>query len=525
MAKYNAESIKVLKNLEAVRLRFDMYVGSKDYGAYHILHEALDNSIDEFMNGYGTTVELEYNSTDNSVVVRDDGRGIPVGIIPEQKKSAMEVLLTVLHSGGKFGKTNFSQSAGQNGIGIKTITALTESLKVSSKPRDDNDENKTYYMTFSKGKKLSELKESKKDFKFKHGTEFKFIPDTEIFEEFSNYDANEIEKDFEMRSYINKGVKNVFYLDGKKKKTFYHPEGIKELIQTYLKKPMIEEPIYIEKEVKSKSKEIENGIDHYEIVLSFDNKDEEKISSFVNGIPTSSGTHETGLKQSLTTVFNKYIKDNKLLPKKMENIEIKGEDIRSGLVAIINLKLTTTPNYKGQTKDELSNPEIRGIISRIISAEMEAWFLSHPKEAKTLCQRIVAFAKGRDAASKYRENIVNLNATSAGLSYSVKFKDCNSDDPTKRELYLAEGDSASTNILMCRNPEFQASFSLRGKPLNSYGMEDALILKNAEFSEIIKIVFNSTDIKHVDYQKIKFNKIIIMSDSDIDGKRLTCLPS
>ena len=508
---YNGSSISHLKGLEGIREKFDMYVGSKEGASFHLLNEVLDNSVDEFMNGYSTKIDVYYDIKKNYIKVVDDGRGLPTDMHPTEGKYTIDLLLSDLHTSGKFNKESFKISAGKNGIGIKAVNALSSKLKVSSIR-----ESKKYYMKFSKGKTISKkLMTEKNDTGLKHGTVFEFYPDEEILDEFISINPKLILDNLELRTYCNAGLKInciIIPVTGNKiKKTFYNKDGITGYLNTL-------------KEGQSFSDNLEfiykDKGNRYEVSLAYVDSSDETIISFVNGIKTSGGTHETGFKTGLTKSINTYIKNNELLNKNNKNLVIKGEDIRSGLVCVINLFLTNA-QYKGQVKDTLSNPEVQGYMSTITNKEVSNFLDGNKAQSKNICGRIIAFSKGRDTANKYKDKIVNLSKNSMGLHFSNKFTDAVLQDPNLTELIICEGDSAEGNIKYSRDSNIQAIMPLRGKCKNSYSSSTIKLLNNNEFKELIKIIFGTTDVKHINYDEdIRYHKILIACDADPDGKHI-----
>jgi DNA gyrase subunit B len=502
---YTDSSITVLEGLEAIRKRFDMYVGGKDSAANHLVNEVVDNSIDEVLNGYATKILVEYFPKDNRIVIEDDGRGLPTGIHPGKKKPTIEVLFTNLHAGGKFDKNSFKVSGGKNGIGVKATNALSEDLLVESFHNGEH-----YSMRFSKGKvteKLKKIGNTKK-----HGTKVSFVPDSEIFEEFAKLKPEVIKDKLNQRAYINAGLV-IEYKEGKEVTTFVHEKGIEDYLEDINTNPM-SDPIGFS---FSDSKGNE-----YQVVLNYANESSENILSFVNGITTSKGTHETGFKTGMTTAMLEYIKKNKLLPKKFEKVEIKGEDVRSGLYAIINLK-HVAPEFRGQVKDELSNSDVMGALRTATNENVTEWMEKNPAVAKRICDRIVAFAKGRNDAIAKREKIVSVSSSNSGLTFMASFVDCESNDISENEIIVIEGKSAGGSVKGSRDSKLQAVFPLRGKPKNTYGLSTGKILANRELNELIKVIFGTNDLKNIDYEKIRYGKIILLADADDDGYHIVSL--
>lgn len=510
-SNYTGENIKVLDNMTAIRNRAAMYIGSTDkvpgvLSAVDILYkECIDNSVDEFLNGYlNESIIIEYVKDENKLIVRDSGRGLPTDIHPKFKIPTMEVLLTMTHSGGKFDKNSFKVSAGLNGVGIKCVNALSKYLKVTS-TRDGYD----YTMEFEKGKKVSDLKKTKTKNKFKSGTTFEFIPDDSVFED-SSLDMDLIEEDLKNRAYVNAGLK-ILYKNGDTTKTYFNENGIKDYIEILNRHPICPTLYY---------NFSDNG-NEYEVVMNYQNTDDEIIKSFVNGIKVT-GVCETGFKQSLTSCFTSYINTNNMIPKKLGNIEIKGEDIRMGLVCLINIR-HANPHYSNQTKDSINNSDVLSCVKKETNRVVAEWLKNNNETSKKLCNRIIAFSKGRDEANKYKDKVISVNNGSASLHFSSKLKDCTGNDPSKNEIFLVEGDSASGNINYSRIPEFQACYRLRGKVLNSYNMANVRLLQNQEFNELIKIIFGTNDMKNINYDKVRYHKIIITADADTDGSHIQSL--
>lgn len=506
---YSGESVKVLKGLEGIRLRYDMYVGSMETGAFHILKEAIDNSIDEYLNEFATQVTVEYNSETNMVKISDNGRGIPIDIHPTEHVPTLELLFTNIHAGGKFDKNSFKVSNGKNGVGIKAINALSSYLRVTSYRSKDyhSPETASGTIEFSRGKVVKPFKKltNKKNI---HGTIIEFIPDEKIFKEFSKLNPEEIEENLELRTYSNAGLKAIWINDNKKK-SFYHKDGIIDYIKTLVEKPLCDPFYYSFNEIT------DLGINQYEVVFQYGNTDKEVIESFVNGLKTNGGTHETGFKMGLTTKMNDYIKENKLLPKDIKNIE--SDDIRKGFYCVINIRHTNA-SYKGQTKDELSNPEIRGLMQKQANINISEWMDRNKNKVKDIAIRIVKFAKGRENLKKSVSKIITQTDNS-GLNFSKKFIDCASEDPKEKRIYLAEGDSAMNNLVYCRDPRIMAVYGLKGKPLNIYKAEAKKIHKNDELNELCLILFGTNDLNKISIENLLFYNIIIASDADVDGKK------
>lgn len=504
--KYSGESVNVLHGLEAIRARYDMYCGGVEKAVFHIVKEAIDNSVDEFINGYATYVKVEIDTKKNSIKISDNGRGMPIDMHPTEKKPTLEILFTKIHAGGKFdNKTAFKSSSGKNGVGTKCIAALSKSLKVRSYTTTEFHGSLTGVGTlaFDMGRITSPFKKGKNP-ENKHGTILEFIPDETIFGEFALLNPDEIRDNLEQRTFSNAGLKSILIVDGKKT-IFQHKNGIKDFINIITKDlKTLSEPYYYS------FKEEEN---EYEVLFKYANVDTENFYSFVNGIKVSGGTQETGFKMSLTSTINKYIADNKMLPKDIK--ELNADDIRKGLFCIINIR-HVKPSFKSQTKDELTNPEVKGILQKNTNQNLSEWIDKNPKVVKAIANRIIKFAKARINTEKYiQKNIIQSSST--GIEYSKKFVDCATTDPEKKRVYITEGDSAANNVIYCRDPEYMAVFGTKGKPKNIYGVEPRKILDNAEMNEEALILFKTTDPKKWNIENISTHNIIIMSDADVDG--------
>lgn len=504
---YTGENIDILEGLQAIRVRPDMYVGGKDGAVFHIFKEVIDNAVDEYLNGYSTYINVELDTKLNKVRIEDNGRGIPVDIHPKEKIPTMQVLFTKMHSGGKFDKKSFKISGGKNGIGVKATNALSSYLKIFS-VRDGY----MYSMEFAEGKVVKELKKEKNTTKLKHGSIIEFIPDSKLMGDYSEFNIDEIRNNLELRTYCNAGLKAMLKVN-KDTYEYYHENGMIDYLELKNKDPFSDVVYFDSTDDEGNS---------YEITFNYGNSANEHFESFVNGINTSKGVHETGFKMGLTSAFLDYIKKNKLLPKKYEGLDIKGEDVRHGIVCLINLKLMS-PEYRGQTKDELSNPEVLGVVKKLSYDSISDYLNKYPNDAKKLINRIVMFANGRIEANRIKDKVINISNSSAGLSLSTNLTDCTSDDPAEREIFIVEGKSASGNIKNSRLPKTQAVFPLRGKPLNSYGLKNSSILANVEFRELIKIIFGTTDINNINYDNVRYHRINILSDADTDGQHIQSL--
>lgn len=513
---YGADNIQVLEGLEAVRKRPAMYIGDIGVkGLHHLVYEVVDNSIDEALAGYckNITVTILEN---NSIRVKDDGRGIPTDIHPKMGISALEVVMTVLHAGGKFDKDTYKVSGGLHGVGVSCVNALS-TLMVTEVHRDG----KIVKQEFSCGKPLYPAKEiGTTNYR---GTIQTFTPDLSIFT-VSEYNYSTLANRMRELAYLNKGI-NIILEDDRQKdengnsysETFYSQGGLKEFV-TYLdgaKEKLIEDPIYIENN---------NGVIPVEVAMLYNNSFSENILSYVNNINThEGGTHLSGFRRGLTRTLKNYAEKNGLLAK--VKFEISGDDFREGLTAIISVKVAE-PQFEGQTKTKLGNNEAIGAVDQAISEALQNYLEEHPKQARTIVDKVILAATARHAARKAREMVQRKNVmTGSGLP--GKLADCASGDPEACELFLVEGDSAGGTAKQGRNREFQAILPLRGKILNVEKALEYKIYENQEIKNIFTAlgVFRGTreDERALNLEKLRYHKIVIMCDADVDGSHITTL--
>ncbi len=512
---YTGDSIQVLEGLEAVRKRPAMYIGDiGERGLHHLVYEVVDNSIDEALAGYCTNVEVFINE-DNSITVRDNGRGIPVDWHKKENKSALEVVMTVLHAGGKFDKSSYKVSGGLHGVGVSCVNALSTKCVVTV-CRDG----KIFRQEYSKGKPLTAVEEiGTTD---KTGTEVAFWPDGSIFST-TTYQFYILENRLRELAYLNKGVrlhltdKRALDAEGNPKSlTFYSEEGLKEFAK-YLdesRETLFEEGMYIDTE--------KNGIP-VEIALRYNTSYTENVHSYVNNINTiEGGTHLEGFRRGLTRSLKKYADGLGVLEK--QKIEINGEDFREGLTAVVSVKVQE-PLFEGQTKTKLGNSEVSSAVDQAVSEMLEYYLEEHPKDAKIIVDKVLLAARARIAARKARDVQRKTAMTGGGLP--GKLADCSDRNPEKCELFLVEGDSAGGSAKQGRDRHFQAILPLRGKILN---VEKAMLHRIYESEEINNImkalgvtIGNDEDSKAVNIEKIRYHKIIIMCDADVDGSHIETL--
>tara|TARA_Y100000310_G_scaffold195762_1_gene195802 strand:+ start:2470 stop:4371 length:1902 start_codon:yes stop_codon:yes gene_type:complete len=500
---YKAQNIQVLEGLEAVKKRPAMYIGSTDIrGLHHLVYEAVDNAIDEALAGFCDKINVVIRK-DGSVSVEDNGRGIPVDIHPELKKSAVEVVMTTLHAGGKFDKGSYQVSGGLHGVGISVVNALSKWLVVEVKK-----EGKIYRQEYDHGTPKYELKiigdtEEK-------GTSITFLPDENIFSETEfKYDilANRLRE----LAFLNKSVRIIVEDEIKEKKEeFFYEGGIKSFVE-YLnrnKDKLHDGVVYFSK--------VSNDVD-VEISLQYNDSYLENVFSFVNNINThEGGTHLSGFKTALTRVINDYIKKKH----SSNGTKLSGEDLREGLTAVISIKVPE-PQFEGQTKTKLGNSNIKGIVDSVVTSELSTYFEENPKTAKIIIDKCILAAKARDAARKARELTRRKSVLDSG-SLPGKLADCQEKDASKSELFIVEGDSAGGSAKQGRSREFQAILPLRGKILNVEKARIDKIFQNNEITTLISAIgANSGEEFKLD--KVRYHKVVIMTDADVDGAHITTL--
>ena len=506
---YDGNSIQVLEGLEAVRKRPGMYIGStSSKGLHHLVYEIVDNSVDEALAGYCSTIDVQINS-DNSITVKDDGRGIPVDINEKTGKPAVEVVFTVLHAGGKFGGGGYKVSGGLHGVGASVVNALSTWLEVRVYKYG-----KIHYQRYERGHALAELKVIGECPEEKTGTEVTFLPDNTIFEE-TIYEYDILKKRLRETAFLTKGLKIVLRDDREEKieKTFYYEGGIKEFVN-YINKsktPLFDEVIYCE---GSKNDVL------VEVAMQHNDTYTENIYSFVNNINTpEGGTHLEGFKRAITKTFNDYARANKLLKENEQNLT--GEDIREGLSAIISIKISE-PQVEGQTKQKLGNSEARNAVESVVSEQLVYFLEQNPSVAKTICEKSILAQRARDAARKARDLTRNRKGALESGGLPGKLADCSDRNPANCEIYIVEGDSAGGSAKTARDRATQAILPLRGKILNVEKARLDKILGNAEIKAMIT-AFGTGIHDDFDISKLRYHKIIIMTDADVDGAHIATL--
>ncbi|SLK09865.1 DNA topoisomerase (ATP-hydrolyzing) subunit B [Clostridium chauvoei] len=503
---YDESQIQVLEGLEAVRKRPGMYIGStSSRGLHHLVYEIVDNSIDEALAGFCKNIEVTINE-DNSITVIDDGRGMPTGIHPKMGKSTVEVIMTVLHAGGKFGGGGYKVSGGLHGVGASVVNALSEWCEVTVKR-----EGAIWQQKYSRGNVLSEL--SKIGESDEHGTQVKFKPDLEIFEE-TEYDFDILSNRLRELAFLNKGISITLKdkrEDEERVENYLYEGGIKEFV-LYLnrnKEVLHPEPIYVEGE--------KDGI-IAEISLQYNDGYSENLYSFANNIDTiEGGTHLAGFKTALTRVINDYAKKFGHIKENDKNLS--GDDIREGLTAVVSIKISE-PQFEGQTKTKLGNSEVRGIVDSILAEGASVFLEENPNVGKIIIEKALMAARARDAARKARE--LTRKSVLERSSLPGKLADCSSKDPMECEIYIVEGDSAGGSAKQGRDRKFQAILPLKGKIMNVEKQRLDKILNSDSIRSMVT-AFGAGIGKDFDLEKIRYNRIIIMTDADVDGAHIRTL--
>ena len=513
---YGADNIQVLEGLEAVRKRPSMYIGDTGFkGLHHLVYEVIDNSIDEALAGHCKNITVSILEG-NSIRVKDDGRGIPTSIHPKLGVSALEVVMTVLHAGGKFDKDTYKVSGGLHGVGVSCVNALSTHLKA-----EVHREGRITTQEFNIGKPMYPAKEvGTTDYR---GTIVTFTPDASIFT-VHEYNYTTLANRIRELSYLNKGI-TITLIDERQidennqplSETFYSEGGLREFVM-YLddaKEKLIEEPIYMEND---------KGAIPVEVAMMYNNSYSENIQSYVNNINThEGGTHLAGFRRGLTRTLKSYAEKNGLLQK--VKFEISGDDFREGLTAVISVKVQE-PQFEGQTKGKLGNNEAIGAVDQAISEALQNYLEEHPKQARTIVDKVILAATARHAARKARE-MVQRKSVMNGSGLPGKLADCASGDPLACELFLVEGDSAGGTAKQGRNRDFQAILPLRGKILNVEKALEYKIYENEEIKNIFTAlgVFRGTkeDDRALNIDKLRYHKVVIMCDADVDGSHITTL--
>ena len=510
--EYSADDIQVLEGMEAVRKRPGMYIGSTDQrGLHHLIYEIVDNSVDEFMGGFCTEVSITIQK-DGSVLVQDNGRGIPVDIQSQTGLTALETVMTVLHAGGKFGGKAYAVSGGLHGVGASVVNALSSSLQAEV-VRDGN----IYTQTYSLGITQTEISTEVAPEGRITGTTVLFMPDTEIFGELV-YDFNILMNRFREMAYLNKGLQITFKSDWHTSKwpnhelTFYFDGGISSFVRGLNQKRNVihEDPIYVEKLIEGTS---------VEVALQYNETYTESVYAFANCINTEDGgTHVTGFRSALTRAINDYARKEKFLKDSEPNLA--GEDTREGLTAVISLKIQE-PQFEGQTKNKLGNPEARTQVETVLGESLKTFLEDNPKEAKTIVEKCMTSQRAREAARKARDLIIRKNAMDGG-GLPGKLADCSEKNPEYCEIYLVEGDSAGGTAKMGRDRKTQAILPLWGKILNVQKSRDDKIVQHDAIRAMITALGAGLG-EDFDIEKLRYHRVIIMADADVDGSHIRTL--
>ena len=519
--EYGADQIQILEGLEAVRKRPGMYIGTtSSRGLHHLVYEIVDNSVDEALAGFCDTIDV-YLNADGSCTVIDNGRGIPIGINQKAGIPAVEVVFTILHAGGKFGGGGYKVSGGLHGVGASVVNALSTWLEV-----EIYHEGRIYKQRYERGKACYSLQDEGPCDEDKTGTKVTFLPDPEIFQETTVFEFDVLMQRLREMAFLTKGIKirltdfrkpedHNDETDGEwkpKTREFHYEGGIKEFV-TYLnksKEPLYEDVMYFEG--------TKNGV-YVEVALQHNQSFNESVYSFVNNINTpEGGMHLVGFRNAITKTFNEYARNNKLLKDKEENLT--GDDIREGLTAIVSVKIED-PQFEGQTKQKLGNSVARGAVDSIVSEQLTYYLEQNPKTAKDICEKSILAQRAREAA-RHARDLARRKSPLEGMALPGKLADCSDKDPANCEIYIVEGDSAGGSAKTARSRATQAILPLRGKILNVEKARPDKIYANAEIRAMIT-AFGTGIHEDFDISKLRYNKIIIMTDADVDGAHISTL--
>ncbi|HEY8430604.1 MAG TPA: DNA topoisomerase IV subunit B [Sandaracinaceae bacterium] len=508
-ARYTSEEIEVLEGLEPVRMRPAMYIGdTAKNGYHHLLWEIIDNCVDEAINGYANFIEVTLDADHKGATVTDNGRGIPVDVMKKYKKPALEIIFTTLHAGGKFGHKSYGVSGGLHGVGSSVVNALSEEL-TAHVYRD----NEHYTQSYRRGVPTGKMKKVGAT-RGKRGTTIHFRPDPTIFGDKLTFDPAVIRERLEAKSYLHRGLRVVFKDEKSGEKVeFHHPGGITEYLAKVVdergKRAIPPEPFTLEKAEDPR----------LEVALTWTEAPEEWIRTYANGIPTGSGgTHENGLKAAIVKAVRGFMSAKKIAPK---GVTITAEDIREGVVAMLSVYVTD-PQFQGQTKDRLNNPEIAGAVESTVRTALEQWLLQNPSMGEAVVARIITAARAREASRAASQEVKRKTAVSHRLNLPGKLADCSSTDPDDSELFLVEGDSAGGIAKSARDRRTLAILPLRGKVLNAERASASQVLSNKELSDIVSALGCGMG-KNFDRSKLRYGRIFLLMDADSDGHHIATL--
>ena len=512
---YSAKDIEVLEGLEPVRKRPAMYIGGTDsHGYHHLLWEIVDNSIDEAINGYAENIEVVLDADGKGITVTDDGRGMPVDVHPKYKKPALEIILGTLHAGGKFSSGSYKVSGGLHGVGASVVNALSESLDVTVW-RDGVE----YKQSFARGLRKTALKKTGKV--RKRGTSTHFRPDTQIFGEKARFDSEIIRDRLETKAYLHGGL-TVRYVDGatNEEHVFVHPQGIADylpiLVNRRGKAVSHAQSFFVARELEGKGDEAPFRL---EVALQWTESPDEHVRSYVNGIPTGNGgTHVSGLLSAVVKAVRGFVEAKGI---KTPGVTLSAEDIREGLVALLSTYVSA-PQFQGQTKDRLNNPEVAGQVEALLRPALEQWLLENGSTGEQIVMRAILAARAREARREATQQVARKGAVSHRMNLPGKLADCSSTDPDESELFIVEGDSAGGSAKQGRDRRTQAILPLRGKVLNAEQASSSKVLNNKELQDIVQALGCGMG-PTFDVTRLRYGKVFLLMDADSDGHHITTL--